>query len=147
MVNDSDPQIIYPDVDESEDLLELNIGVVETKELFEPEIEPITLVPTFEQRVAILENLKKMDITIGAVVVKRSLYPTTRIMPLHWGIVNNMISYLHDQVHFKPYMVKWTNGTTSHHSYEELILVNYAPDQDDLNVIQAEPYEGELKNV
>jgi hypothetical protein len=124
--------------------LELNIGKVETKELFEAEEEPVIItqntISTYESRMQTLESLRMLDIGIGAVVTKRSNYPSTRTMPLYWGIVTNMVGYLHDHVEHNPYMVRWVDkGIVSYHKYHELILVSYAPDEDDLKLISMEP--------
>ena len=145
MYKDYYDDIIPPENYEPEVLLELNIGKIETKLLFQGEeiVEPVVVNnvdnSSFESRLAILAALKNLDIGIGAVVTKRANYPSTRVMPLYWGIVTNMVSYIHDKITYRPYMVRWIDGTMSYHIYNELILISYAPDEDELALIKLEP--------
>jgi len=137
--------------------LELNIGKIETKELFEAEPEPrpdpvIILANTkeegtFESRTQLVKALKQLDIGVGAVVTKRVNYPSTRTMPLYWGIVTNMVVYCHDKINHAPYMVRWIDGTISYHKYYELILISLAPDEDELQLIRMEPDIKEVDHV
>jgi hypothetical protein len=125
-------------------LLDLNIGAVIEEDLFEPEVIAGPIELSFEERVKILNGLKQLDIEVGSVVTKRSNYPTSRVMPFYWGIVMNMVSYLNNSQEFKPYVVRWLDGTTSYLDYKELILISFAPDAKDLELIKLEPFIGDL---
>lgn len=110
------------------------------EELFEPDIEVNTgrgWGTTFEQRQAAANHAKREGIEKGTVVVHKDKSEWQRIEPINWGIVMETGSWVWGGGdYFAPSRVKWLDGTVDCYYPDELIVVNYAPDDIELGQIK-----------
>lgn len=73
----------------------------------------------------------------GCIVTKRAQGQYQRINPENWGVVIATVSYVTIATgYFAPIKVKWLDGSTTYQWPDELIVVNYAPDDIDLGLIR-----------
>jgi len=126
------------------DITELYIEVdppIQT-EIFEPEIVPKAKGQelSYEERVAIKAKAEVQGFTRGAIVVKRSYGTYARAIPTNWGVVIDTQVWEHDLVNkiFAPIKIQWVEkGVEEYMFHEDLIMVHYAPEAEDLELIRS----------
>lgn len=111
------------------------------EELFEPVIETTPegrgYNTTYEQRQAIVTLAKKDGYDKGAIVVETAKSEWQRVEPIHWGVVLETVSYnFGGGDYYAPIRVKWLDSTVETYYPDELIIVNYAPDDIELGQIK-----------
>lgn len=143
----------------TEDNYELKIEEPVVTDLFEPAIEPIPapILELDEDGIFALPNALRnrglnttwatRDVACkyaisegfdgGCIVTKREQGQYQRINPENWGIVIAAVSYVTIATgYFAPIKVKWLDGSTTYQWPDELIVVNFAPDDIDLGIIR-----------
>jgi hypothetical protein len=111
------------------------------EELFEPAIEESPTGrgynTTFEQRKAAAEHARREGLEKGAVVVELAKSEWQRTEPINWGIVMETAGWIHGGGdYFAPIRVKWLDSSVDCYYPDELIVVNYAPDDIELGQIK-----------
>ena len=116
-------------------------------DLFEPEIDVIDadfkelsergFNTTYDLRRKIADETKKEGFDAGAVIVLRRGNEQARIKPENWGIVLEVITWsMGASGYYAPIKVNWLDGVVSHFWPDQLIVVNYPPDDIELGQIR-----------
>lgn len=136
---------------------ELKIEEPIVEDLFEPEVPPVPLIELDEDDVfglpAAIRNrglnttwatrdvakkyAESEGFEAGTIVTRREQGQYQRINPENWGIVMSAVSYVTIATgYFAPIKVKWLDGSSTYLWPDELIVVNYAPDDIDMGLIR-----------
>lgn len=87
-------------------------------------------------RVMYMKEAEMFGFTEGCVVVAVATEKFNRVIPEHWGIVLDTVSWpAENSGYFAPIKVGWLNGKVTYHYPEDLIAVQYAPDDQDLGLV------------
>lgn len=123
---------------------ELEIDIPQVQDVFEPEVSIVSgntrVCTSYYDRLAVMNEAIKLGFEDGTIVTKASFVGYMRTDSRNWGIVTAMV---HWEVasSFAPIKVSWLDGTEEYYFPEDLILVAYAPDDMDLEVIRTENVE------
>lgn len=137
--------LLPPTVEVEDDTdFEYTIEEPVTDILFEPEIEKEDEPPCregkidFEDRAEYVNLAHSEGMSEGAVVVSAKSPRYLRTSPDEWGIITRVNTYTmtYATKEWAPITVNWTDGTQSYVFHDELILVNFAPNSDDLDIIR-----------
>jgi hypothetical protein len=137
------------------DNYELKIEEPVVTDLFEPVITPLVeldeddifglpktlrdrgLNTTWATRDTASNYAKSEGFDAGCIVTRREQGQYQRINPENWGIVISTVSYVTIATgYFAPIKVKWLDGSATYQWPDELIVVNYAPDDIELGLIR-----------
>ena len=92
---------------------------------------------TWEYKSKCKEVSTNLGYEAGAVVTRKEQPSYSRTNPDNWGIVSLVVAYEdYKTQYYAPIKVKWLNGTEMSYYPDELIIVQYKPDDIDLGIIR-----------